>query len=888
MRRPALIPSEEKNNPILIVDKFGVLGELIAQELSKELLVILVSGEKLKEEPENIIHIPYSKKFPVIPDNTYSHIIIFDEKDMGIEESLPIFIKKGSKDQSILVYSSSLSNRSQKLASKIIDSYKNAKAIIYGDIFGEEKALVFDNSLNLIFRQVIKNNKIRIPGDGLTNVYPILLKDTVSGILKAIFGESKSKIFFLFPKHPLSLITLSHILQKKDPTITIDFVKEKEEEEKTISIEGEYLVLEGYKPEGKIKETDFKDWKTEIDAPKRKEKGEEKIDLKRFLYPILLFIFILILPALFTFGFMMLSVFNGGLVKKSIESGNISQTASSLKSINYLLEISLYSGKILKEEVGFFGLGKSIENLNYKIESYKKLSYAGYDMANSLLEAEKIFKGTSEDPQKDLLYFSSSFKNSLNLIEEVRISSDEDRDLYGKIRSYDRIINMLGGLHDSFFSLVNPKEKKTYLVLFQNNMELRPGGGFIGSYGILSLDKGKISDFSIHDVYDADGQLKGHIEPPYPVRRYLPSAHLYLRDSNFDVDFTKSASSAAFLLYEEVGQKVDGVIGVDVFFVKELVGSLGQVYVPEYRERVDKNNFYQITQSHSEKNFFPSSTQKKDFLNALFSALKLNLTQRKNLPYFEILKAGIISISEKHILFAFSDKNLQSTFVAKNWSGSLLDFRKDIEVEDFLGINEANFGVNKANFFVGRSLKYQVLIKDDGSIISSANLNLINNSTDWPGGDYKTYIRLIAPLGSTLISISIDGVERKIRSAVTDPLIYEKKGFKPPEELEVENYNQDGKTIFGFLTIVPTGKSKSIIFNYALAQKVPVKNPSSSYSLKLFKQPGTENYPFDFVLSFPQFLTVSSKDIKLNNSGKVVLSKIFSTDETINFDLSRL
>jgi len=64
-------------------------------------------------------------------------------------------------------------------------------------------------------------------------------------------------------------------------------------------------------------------------------------------------------------------------------------------------------------------------------------------------------------------------------------------------------------------------------------MELRPGGGFIGSYGILTMDKGKVSDFKIHDVYDADGKLKASIEPQFPVRRYLKLPHLFLRDSNF-------------------------------------------------------------------------------------------------------------------------------------------------------------------------------------------------------------------------------------------------------------------------------------------------------------------------------------------------------------------
>ena len=33
-------------------------------------------------------------------------------------------------------------------------------------------------------------------------------------------------------------------------------------------------------------------------------------------------------------------------------------------------------------------------------------------------------------------------------------------------------------------------EEKVFLILFQNNLELRPGGGFIGSFGIQTIGAG--------------------------------------------------------------------------------------------------------------------------------------------------------------------------------------------------------------------------------------------------------------------------------------------------------------------------------------------------------------------------------------------------------------
>ena len=381
--------------------------------------------------------------------------------------------------------------------------------------------------------------------------------------------------------------------------------------------------------------------------------------------------------------------------------------------------------------------------------------------------------------------------------------------------------------------------------------------------------------------------MKGHVEPPYSIRRHVPQVHWYLRNSNYDVDFLESASTAANFLYLETGQKVDGIIGIDVSFVKDLIGALGEINVPEYKEKVNAQNFYYITQSHAEKNFFPSSTQKKDFLGALFTAIKNNLAQRKSIPYDPILTALLSAIEQKHVLFAFSDKNTQNVFSAKGWSSSMDDFRPGNQLNDFLGISEANIGVNKANFFVGRSVRYEVNIGDTGALVSSATLNLRNDSNAWPGGNYKTYLRFITPQGSSLNSIFIDGKEQKLTGAILDPAIYEKKNFVVPLGLEIEKYDEKGKTIFGFLAIVPQKKSQKIVVNYTLAKKINPRSPLSIYSLRLFKQPGTEFYPFDLLVSYPSTVSVTSSEKISNVNGKIVLSKSLTTDEDIELNISR-
>src|SRR3990167_7705463 len=455
-------------------------------------------------------------------------------------------------------------------------------------------------------------------------------------------------------------------------------------------------------------------------------------------------------------------------------------------------------------ELKLIGKENSVDSFSKNIESGKEISEAAGFLIKSSALLKNVFTGKSADPNEDVLSSASFVRQSLILFKELEAQNGIPKEFEKKIEDYRHLASIIFNIHDAIPNILDVSGKKKYLILFQNNMELRPGGGFIGSYGILSLNKGKIEDFSIHDVYEADGQLTGHVEPPYPIRRYLPSVHWYLRDSNFDLNFPSVASSAAFFLFEETGQKVDGVIGIDVSLVKNLVSAVGPIYVPEYKETVSGDNFFIITETHADKDSFPSSTQKKDFLTFLYKAINNKISSEKKLPYPAILKAVSDSILEKHILFAFANPVAQSTLTISGLSSSLFDPRKlsDSAVNDFVGVSEANIGVNKANYFIGRSISYKVQLKDDGAILSKLSLSFKNDSTKWPGGDYKNYIRFILPKGALLSGITIDGKSQKIVKAVTDFLVYESKNFIPPDGLEVEKTEEDNKTSYGFLSIV--------------------------------------------------------------------------------------
>ncbi|MGH9856523.1 MAG: DUF4012 domain-containing protein, partial [Acidobacteriota bacterium] len=411
-------------------------------------------------------------------------------------------------------------------------------------------------------------------------------------------------------------------------------------------------------------------------------------------------------------------------------------------------------------------------------------------------------------------------KNTLLTLQKLKAEDKLPNVATQKLNQYSHAFGVVEGTIDTWPAVLGFEEKKTYLVLFQNNMELRPGGGFIGSYALLSVENGKMGKLQIHDVYDADGKMTTHIEPPYALRRYLGAAHWYLRDSNYDPDFTKDAMQAAQFLELETGERVDGVIAVDTTFLKNLLSVLGSVNVPDYKETVTADNFYLLTQTHAEKDFFPGSTQKKDFLRSLTTAMMTELFETKEYSSEKLLLETERSVRSKHLLFAFADKGIQNVFTVNGLSSSLHDGRSEEKqkILDYLGVIDANVGANKANYYVKRSITHSVNMKGLDGLQETA-VAMYNNTSekDSPfGGDYKNYVRFLIPANAKVTGVSIDGVTVQTVSAITDASVYTTPGFIPPSELEVDEEQIGGKKAVGFFFIVPAGKTKTVALHYTV------------------------------------------------------------------------
>jgi hypothetical protein len=893
MSRTAFVTSEKKTDlPILVVDREGNIGEALVKELRNESLVIYVS-KKTPEILENVVHVPFLKKIPTIPDNRYSHIFVIDENIDLTNDLIEEFVKKSSNDGSFLNLIIGLRSSTREFINNNVNVYDKEKIIVFGEIFKSDTVYDRNASINKCILQANTKGRLLITGDGTKEIYPIFFDDLIQGILESAFGaDEKQNIVYLFPKHGVTLLTLANILKKKNPDLKLDFIKgsSRKEEDVLPEIDGAYLLGENYDLEDRIKRVEFSQIPGNDHGDTRQEKTEHDGESEKvygFKALFLLLMFVILLPLISTILFSLIGLSSLYAVKNGVDTGNLSLSKNLASLASGSFAIAQSSALVLTEEAGIVGQGDKIGALINGINSGENISVSVLSLIDASDKFKSILTGGSASPEVSFSDATVELKNALYLYNKEEQKGVIPKAMVEKLGDSIKIVSSTIDLWHDIFGFSG---SKTYFILFQNNMELRPGGGFIGSYAILTVNKGKITGFNVYDVYDADGQLKGHVEPPYPVRRYLSTVHWFLRDSNFNVDFSKGAISSALFLNTEMHQSVDGIVGVDLSFVKSILSVLGPVKVADYNQTVNADNFYQITQAHTEKDFFPGSVQKKDFLNAFYNSLESKASSVKNLPYLSLIQTVAKAIYEKHILFAFNSASQQATFSVNGWSSALVDERPagNSIINDFTGVNEANMGGNKVNYYVSRSTSQNITIDDKGSINEELITDIKNSAPANLGsaGIYKNYVRFVLPLNANLLSVEINGREQKIIPAITDPAIYEKKGFVPPDGLEVQKDNQGPNTIYGFLVNVQPQTAASIQISYVLAQQINVSQPEINYNLKIFKQPGVDSYPYTLSLNFPTALKVldSSADVKTNGSTSSLSTQI-TRDREVAIDL---
>jgi hypothetical protein len=408
-----------------------------------------------------------------------------------------------------------------------------------------------------------------------------------------------------------------------------------------------------------------------------------------------------------------------------------------------------------------------------------------------------------------------------------------------------------------FLQLAGFKEPRTYLILLQNSTELRPTGGFIGSVAVASFADGRMTDLQVQDVYTFDGQLKGHVDPPAPVRELLGQEHWYLRDSNWDPDFAVSAAKAEWFYQKETGSSVDGVFALNSPFVVEILKATGPIDLPDYNDRVTADNFYGKSLYYTQNDFFPGSTQKKDFLGSLTRALITKITTSRTTNMTALFRAMTTALTGHDLLMMFGTPELQSVVAHYGWAGRAPSTTGCIGTDstscsfDPLVTVEANVGVNKVNYFIARKFDRLVTINSNGSVSETVTVTVKNTSGQDRGLSYRTYIRLLLPADVAVAGVTLDGVAVQPRKDTTNIPHF--------PYLERTDATSDFY-VLGVGVDIPAGRETQLSITYTRDNVVHFGPSGAVVDLFVQKQPGVSGTPVHTVLRYPAAWTAGFEE----------------------------
>jgi len=409
-------------------------------------------------------------------------------------------------------------------------------------------------------------------------------------------------------------------------------------------------------------------------------------------------------------------------------------------------------------------------------------------------------------------------------------------ELLDQIRRLDDTLNVLIPVLSVLPDMGGFNGAQHYLLLLQNDGELRPTGGFWGTYGVLRVENGEIAEIFTDDVYAVDFPSEGVItaEPPLPMKRYLGIDKWYLRDINWSPDVPASAQRALEAYANETrlpdqqyvtAPRVNfqGVILVNPQLGVELLKLFGDVdtgsvtFTPE--------NFYDVLEFEVEQAFVNKGIEtldRKDVIGEMINALFARLKDANTEQLGDLARMTLQLLDNNDIMLYGVKPEVQRIFEREHWSG---DLRINAE-HDHMMIVDTNLAALKTDKAITRAYTYSVHTNPAGELIATAQINYDHlGGFDYRTTRYRTYTRVYAPLGSELIRVEGSLLNDRTKN--------------PSGAAGAVDVGQEfGATVFGAFTAVEPGANGQLSFTYKLPDYVKEMVDRGEYVLDIQRQPG--------------------------------------------------
>lgn len=479
-----------------------------------------------------------------------------------------------------------------------------------------------------------------------------------------------------------------------------------------------------------------------------------------------------------------------------------------------------------------------------------ELAVTGMEIAKPILLTSK---GTSPLTQLPAVYAAAEPEMAAILEEINRINNElQSIDtaqlslLHDPVKELQAATSLMAPglrLGASLSSILGVGETRTYLVLAQNNHELRATGGFLTAIGRISLLDGKVVSIEFMDSYDPSISRTDLPLPqaPEPVQKHMNIGVMLLRDANWSPDFPTTAQIVRTIYSQQTGRMVDGVITIDLQAVQLFVQALEPLKMAGVEEPLtgetvlEQLTAFWAAPLNSDATIASGDAgwwkQRKDFIPKLVDAV-LGRVLRGQFDYLRMLSTTQTALDQRAVQLWFSDPTIQKEVAAVGWDGSL----RLPDEGDFLAIVDTNFGYNKVNAAIEQRVGYQVSWPEGPSAPAVATVSIVYehpfertgylcDQTPHYEGSYEEmivrcyfdYLRVYVPQGSELLGV---------------------QGLQT--ETVVSQRSEGGSQLFGGYFILNPGSETTIALQYRL----PADITPEEYKLTVRRQSGTKPLSF--------------------------------------------
>lgn len=395
---------------------------------------------------------------------------------------------------------------------------------------------------------------------------------------------------------------------------------------------------------------------------------------------------------------------------------------------------------------------------------------------------------------------------------------------------------------------------KTYLVLLQNEDELRATGGFLTGVATIVFENGNILSYKVEDSSAIDNPDQFYPPAPWQLERYMAASHWVMRDSNWSPDFPTAAKWAEMFIATGRNYSVDGVIAVDQQSIRYILQAIGPISAENASYPITADNvisYMRITKSEV------GGVHRKDFMGELAQVI-LKKIQAGAVPWLKLGALVKQALDERHILIQVDDATIASILAQQNWDGAVRT-----NSSDYLFVVDSNVGSSKVNAVMNEELHYEVDFSNLNSLTALLTVTHKNNAAghticdinqqppDGSSGEYETqinqcyfdYLRIYKPDGVELIESTPHSVPAELMPwnetipAKVDDLIDE---------------NLPGIRGYGTLFYIPGGQSLETKFKFQIPASVLETNGALvTYTLHIQKQSGTIALPVTITIHFP-------------------------------------